>query len=230
LPAAARELLVANLAMLQTFEVVRKVLDARMSRDVLARVNPPLNPHAEPRLLLIAEIDAVITGCTILAWHCTRLLPHQRTVIQTSGLRRHSRGLFETRIAEGVAGGFLPSTVGDNLLANGQVAENGRDALLHFILNWQILAAESEVVYLLRNWGGEAIYNNASRRRDSSSFSIGTAAIVEAALPLIWLRLPWSVGEQMLSRFMLQMGSQPSIIGEPMPSCTGTCRDQWCVA
>lgn len=201
-PAAVREELARSLGMLCAFEIECRAIDRRMRENVLVRINPPDNPHAAERAALIASIDTAVEGGDILAWHCTRLLPHESASITDGGLRRHGRALFEERIAAAVAEGHLPEAVSTALLANGQVEDVGRDKLLHLILNRHVLADEPDVGDLLRNWGGEAIYNNAGRGRSDSDLRIGEAAIVEAVLPIGWLEdLPWSIGAQMVLRF-----------------------------
>ncbi|WP_448659102.1 hypothetical protein ACPVPU_01250 [Sphingomonas sp. CJ99] len=153
--------------MLAAFEAERQAIDRRARDDILVRINPPDNPHAAARATLIGSIDATVGQGTILAWHCTRLLPHERDWIEQGGLGRHTRDLFVRRLDAAVAAGALCQAHADRRLRHSQIGERDRDGLLHLILNRAILRDEPDVADLLRNWGGEAIYNNLGRGDDN---------------------------------------------------------------
>lgn len=202
-PAQVRSALDDGFAMLSAFEAVRTAIDRRMRTNIQLRINPPDNPHADARAALIGEIDSALNDADIVAWHCTRLLPSERTSILANGLRRHSGTMFEGRIAEAVSTGHLAGDHGDALLTSGQVADDNRDDRLWLIINRLTLGDEHAVGDFLRNWGGEAIYNSAGCGRRDQRLKIGTSAIVEAVLPINLLgALSWSIGEQMVVRYL----------------------------
>lgn len=190
--------------MLAAFEAERQAIDRRARDDILLRINPPDNPHAAARATLIGSIDATVGQGTILAWHCTRLLPHERDWIEQGGLGRHSRDLFVRRMNAAVAAGALCQADADRRLRHSQIGERGRDGLLHLILNRAILRDELDIADLLRNWGGEAIYNNLGRGGDNPVSPIAVqsrASIIEVEVPVGDLaRLPLSIGEQIVNR------------------------------
>lgn len=211
-PAPMARALESAFPMLSSYEQERAVIDQEMRLNVLARINPPANPHAAARDALIAAFDETVQQLSIRAWHCTRLLSHERTWIEEGGLARHGRALFVRRLEAAVESGALAEADADRRLRRSQVGERGRDGLLHLILNRGVLRDESDVGDLLRNWGGEAIYNNVGRgsdREDSPFARLSVASIIEADVPIRMLTsLPLSIGEQIVNRFAHDHGVQ----------------------
>ena len=211
-PAPITRALEMAFPMLSSYEQERAVIDKEMHVNVLARINPPVNPHAAARDTLIAAFDETMQQLSIRAWHCTRLLPYERTWIEEGGLARHRRALFVRRLDAAVESGALAKADADRRLRRSQVGEPGRDGLLHLILNRGVLRDESDVGDLMRNWGGEAIYNNLGRdadRKESPLARLSLASIIEAKVPIRLLtRLPLSIGEQIVNRYAHDYGVQ----------------------
>jgi hypothetical protein len=196
---------------LVAYEVERRRIDALIdSDDIRWRLSPPENEHQPVRDALVQEANALIAGERILAWHCTRLLPEEQARVISIGLRRHSRALFETRVADAVAAEVLAPNAAKVLLEDGQIGDPGRDNLLHVILDVETLRDEGAVGDLLRHWGGEAIYNNAGRSRMGAGTvltSVGEPVIVEVCFPVASLADPFvSIGERLANRFLDRLG------------------------
>ena len=200
-PPAVLEILVDELPILRDFEAERARIDKAAQNDVYLRCHPPENQHAASRSDLIERINCEIAGHSILAWHCTRLLPHEIGWVRKQGLRVHSNILFEERIQSAIQNGHFSLEYGEELLANSRVGEFGREELLFFIMSRHILTDEHAVHSLLGRWGGEAIYANVESC--DPILSIGEAAIIEVALPIEWINSSYpSFGELMMNHFL----------------------------
>lgn len=135
------------------------------------------------------RFDEAMAGELLLAYHCTRLLPHEAEDIRRDGLRLLDQDLTVSRIQQAEQHGHLSPEQAEELLANtvfarhdtrgrlGQIcAVVGRNGFNHDI---------SGVWPLLNTWGGEAIYW-AHDRKPSEIYlrQLGTPSIVVISLDL----------------------------------------------
>ena len=122
----------------------------------------------------------------VLAYHCTRLLPHEVDAISTDGLRVLDQQLVEDRIADAVAHNALPHDARRRAQAGNVYAidnSRGRAGQLCFVIG---RAAFDEHAggcdSLLRYWGGEAIRGGPAAVPELAT--VGSPSIVVARLNL----------------------------------------------
>ncbi|MCW2750150.1 MAG: hypothetical protein JWR83_1260 [Aeromicrobium sp.] len=127
----------------------------------------------------------------LLAYHATRLLPHEIDTIQREGLRQLSPDLIAGRVAAAYAAGAITDEQRD-ALATASVfhdrdasADVRRDTVCAF-LSRRILAEDVAGVWpLITTWGGEGIYmSSAGARLRPVLKTIGTPAVVMLGLDL----------------------------------------------
>lgn len=108
-----------------------------------------------------AAVWDAIDGVAVAARHFTRLLPHEEESIRALGLRMHSRELFDWRIDEAVARGFMNQSDGDTLKAVTIPAAGSQQGKRDFVCVTVGPTWEEEpdgVELLIGHWGGEGIY------------------------------------------------------------------------
>ncbi|HKO38849.1 MAG TPA: hypothetical protein VJU14_10820 [Solirubrobacterales bacterium] len=136
------------------------------------------------------ELRVLLTRHRLLAYHCTRLLPHEVADIRRRGLRRLSRATIDERIAAAFAHGFLTPRLRDQLLA-GTVLDRPRredrrcrENIIFLTAGLSTLAERPRnVANLLEIWGGEAIYmdHKPGSSVEAQLRQIGVPSIVECA-------------------------------------------------
>lgn len=129
----------------------------------------------------------LLVGSQLMAYHATRLLPHELASIRRQGLRLLTPELVSDRIRDAHAGGFI-SEAQRELLEGGTVfskdpAANRRDRIC-FFLSEETFKNQAGLWRLLSTWGGEAIYWEHDERSDlvADLRRLGTPAIVVAGL------------------------------------------------
>jgi hypothetical protein len=122
----------------------------------------------------------------LLAYHCTRLLPHEIDAIRATGLRRLDKRLIDDRVAAAVASGALTPEARAfaetrNVYASGN--ERYRTDQICFVLGRSTFDEDpGGCDALLRYWGGEAMRGGPD---DAPLLdALGTPAIVVAQLNL----------------------------------------------
>jgi hypothetical protein len=132
------------------------------------------------------EFRKTFGGRGVLAYHCTRLLPHEVDRICMRGLRRLDERLVRDRIAGALAHGALPAGVLRRAQAGNIYAirnERGRAGQICFIVGRSIFDEVNHgCVPFLRFWGGEAIRGGPGAAPELAT--IGTPSLVLAKLNL----------------------------------------------
>lgn len=142
-----------------------------------------LSPAAEDRIL------DTLKGQNLQAHHFTRLLPHEAEMILDTGLRLHSRELFDQRIEAAYENGYLAAATAESLKASSiPAAEAGRRGNRNFVwmtTGCMLEEGRTSIAPLLCSWGGEGIYFSAGALPYSSLLrSMGRPAMVEVHLSL----------------------------------------------
>lgn len=107
------------------------------------------------------ELRATFREERLLAYHCTRLLPHEVETIRDEGLRPLDRTSLEERLTAAVEHGSLPPAAREyaesqNIYSVGNLA--GRERQLCFVLGRAALDEDAVgCAPLLTYWGGEAM-------------------------------------------------------------------------
>jgi hypothetical protein len=137
---------------------VRRFVDRHATR--LA----PVGGYLDEDLALLEEDAQLCELATagVLAFHCTRLLDHERRAIPQVGLRCLTPDLVTTRIVEARRQGAISKADAARLLqrnvyATGDPSVFGRRDRVGFVVGRCTFDAPSACAPLLETWGGEAI-------------------------------------------------------------------------
>lgn len=172
---------------------------------------PWTNEHGMAREAIVSEVDDIIQDRSILGYHCTRLHPDEVAGVRRDGLLPLRADLAARRVRARVAAGDLSEQVGDRLLAKSRADDSElperRTGMIWFVFSAELLREEGGVWRLLAYWGGEALY---MAHEDSPVGrvlrSLGTACIVEAAVPVNAIETYCSVGERVVRGFVHRRG------------------------
>jgi hypothetical protein len=122
----------------------------------------------------------------LLAYHNTRLLPHETDAIRTDGLRLLDQQLVQDRISDAIAHGALPDAARREVQTGNIFAtrnEAGRVGRISFVIGRTAFDEDpGGCDPLLRYWGGEAI--RGGPRDVAELATVGSPSIVVAKLHL----------------------------------------------
>lgn len=131
------------------------------------------------------DLRATFGGRKLLAYHCTRLLPHELDSIRVQGLRLLDKALVQDRIAAAIEHGLSATARAHAETGNIYAIKNldHREHQVCFVIGRSTLDEHhSGCAPLLDHWGGEAIRGGPA---DSPALAgVGTATIVVARLNL----------------------------------------------
>lgn len=138
-----------------------------------------------PHPLESSQVIDALDGAPVLAYHASRLLPHEVTAVRTGGLRPLDTPLVETKLNEAAAAGAISTQQRQALHADSMGNDANRRGQVWMFLGTHVLLAEPHGVRpLLRTWGGEAINFTHAGNAAPELADIGTPCIVQVALPL----------------------------------------------
>lgn len=131
------------------------------------------------------EFRKLFAGLGLMADHATRLLPHEREMVERDGLRPLTQELVEGKIRAAIAAGCLTASDGDFLRSRNVFAQGnaiGREGQVCLMLSDRILRdASTALGGLLTYWGGEAMFTSSNQVRPLLS-RLGTPTLVVANL------------------------------------------------
>ncbi len=189
---------------LRLHEQVRRAIDRRAVKDVLLRVRRPPNPHAYARAQALATCETLIAGHRLIGYHCTRLHATEVPSVLRDGLRPLEAGDLGRRIHTLASLGAVARSVTERMLSKHLAHDDNRRGMSWFVFSRRLLEGESGVWRLFFHWGGEALY--AAHERDAEVTAalqgIGTACIVEAAVPVEQIRSGDSIGARLLRAYL----------------------------
>ena len=115
---------------------------------------------------LEAPFQEQLAGYLVRAYHYTKLLPHERLMVLSQGLRMLSADLLTERIEAARATGAISATEAEifhkaHVFAAGE--EEHREGQVCFVLSERLFGRDPEACLpLLTNWGGEGLYRSSS--------------------------------------------------------------------
>jgi hypothetical protein len=146
-----------------------------------------------------SEVRSLIAGRRVIAYHATRLLPHEVDGIRAGGLPPFSRELFDERIRLAYDAGAIDQPARDRLLVShmyavGEAHRRGRrEGQVCVTLGRASFEEVSGVRPLLSTWGGEGIYYS-SGAVDAQDLlrSLGRPAVIQLRIPVAtdWMHQP----------------------------------------
>jgi len=189
---------------------VKRVLD-RVLQDQQCQL--PSDRSGSPFLVerYVAEVEQLIDGYFVVAYHCTRLTQDEIRSVKFQGLRTLDEECVRKRVAARVEGHELSYNQAECLLSRCRRRVNsypGCGGHLWAVLSRDALTDEHGLGSPFRYWGGE-IMLDFSDDVCSTLANIGTACIVEFSAPVSRSRLT-SIGKGLLERFLWlnQLGNE----------------------
>jgi hypothetical protein len=148
----------------------------------------------------------------IRGWHCTRLTEAEIDEIYRNGMQLPNAAMLARRIESLVTAGQLPSEIAQRLMAENQADDANRANMLSFYFYRPRRAGESGIGRFFRHWGGEALYNSHEDDPVTSRAvsCIGTPSVVEAEVPIAWLKSSNGLAFKVVRRFLISQGYRTS--------------------
>jgi hypothetical protein len=160
-------------------------------------------PTCEGREGLKRELDRASSGCEVVGYHCTRLTAHEMADVRRNGIVPLSRDLLANRVSAAVAHGELSPDIARRLVQRNYVDDTScgrRLNMLWLVFSKDTLTDESGLRCLMGYWGGEAVYVPQSDETRDVLRQIGCACIVEAIVPVSWLKYK-PIGDRLLNHY-----------------------------
>ncbi len=169
----------------------RSRIDKLCQDDVMVRIDPPKNKHKAAYTNLVDRLEALLSPHRLVAYHCTRLTPHEIGVIKNGGLRLLTQDLVKQKLDRCHADGHIAHDAYQYLKRSESIAGNvgdvhaNRSGMIWFCPNRSTLREYSGVYRLFRSWGGEAIYCGHEKDEKIADVlaSVGIPCIVKCAIP-----------------------------------------------
>lgn len=140
--------------------------------------------------------NALPTEC-LIAYHATRLLPHEENDIRNNGLAPFSKVLLQRKIADALSYKYITLTQADAMSATslypatGKTRNRSRKGTINFFLPGDTKYSRKQNTWrYLKYWGGELINFNHTGNVTTTpaQYSIGQPRLIKVALPLTSLR------------------------------------------
>ncbi|RSU72136.1 hypothetical protein BRX37_20230 [Sphingomonas sp. S-NIH.Pt3_0716] len=137
---------------------------------------------------LVERLGELLRPHEILAWHCTRLLPHERAGILAKGMHLPSVDGLMTRIDAAISAGAFSPEIAAQFRLRHQAHSPTRAGRIWFLFTRP--QNDDGVEDFFRFWGGESLY--AAIDRDIALGPIlrstGVPCVVEAAIPMSYFQ------------------------------------------
>lgn len=198
-------------ALAVSYQRERSRIDKLCQDDVFLRIDPPTNRFKLEYEGLFEALDPMLREHRLLAYHCTRLTPHEVDNVRMEGLRILSANLVKQKIDDCYTDGWLSRDEYDHLRASESIVLTTTDrwgkrvGLLSFCPNRSTLSSSMHVHRLFRSWGGEAIY--AGHEEDAAVSKtlrrIGSPYIVKCGIPFRDIPCKWpEYAQRFLAQFV----------------------------
>lgn len=205
-PDQLRSLLAASLPELLGYEAFNSdLLDRYLQGDGEARYSPPTNPHEKERQRVLRQADVITARHSLLAFHCTRLLPGEIRLVFGQGLVPLSPAFLEAKIASAVNDRHLTAVQAQEISASMLTDDTmgKRNGMTWLIFTRKTLTNEGGTWRFFTFWGGEAIYIlQQDKPLGNILKKIGTPCIVEVQIPIAHIPSHRSVGERLICCYL----------------------------
>lgn len=162
------------------------------------------NEFADGRRAVVGKGEQILATERLLAFHCSRLLPHEAESVKAEGLRLPSPDFLCERVRRAVDEGYLTREIAERLLAENQAADPARQGSIFFGNARSSLKQVHLVCRFFQSWGGEALY--ISHEDDPITgpilMRIGQPYIITAALPSKSMQVPGRLSEYFINAFL----------------------------
>lgn len=131
----------------------------------------------------------LLNGSSLLVYHATRLLPHEKEDIRVNGLHILTEEFAARKIRKAVENGYLAEEIGKELqqeIALWDDSDGKRTNQICFVFGRSPFKLEEPgYSHFFEEWGGEFIsYTDAGKTHKKYLKQIGKPAIVKALLPI----------------------------------------------
>lgn len=183
----------------------------------LARGHPrptirPQNPHASGFYGLLEDAGQLMTQRTIRAFHYTRLTDDEVADLSVSGVHLSTPEALLRRFNALVTSSCLLNTIAESLYAQSPFYSDQRDARTgkFWMTSHPVVPGDSGVAPLMKHWGGEVASMWVSDPKLLAPLQeIGSARIVEVAVPLAATLHGYSAAKAVVATFGRSLGSIP---------------------
>lgn len=137
---------------------------------------------------LVEPLGELLRPHDILAWHCTRLLPHERAAILEGGMDLPSVNRLMRRIDAAVSAGAFSLEIAAKLQRRHQAHSPTRAGRIWFLFTRP--HNDDGVEDFFRLWGGESLYAAIDRDAELGPIlrATGVPCVVEAAIPMVYFQ------------------------------------------
>ena len=218
-PVELQSFLRERLDMLRAYEQhERDVIDRKLAGDrTMSYAHPPTRTTRHVSMCFWRQTRGLME-LSLLGYHCTRLHDDEIESIYGGGLRPLSAELARDRVQRRVEAKDLSTEVVQRVLAKSRTKERDgerRTGMLWFLFTAESLRNEGGLELFFRLWGGEALYFPHHEDPEIAPIltHLGTACIVQAAVPARAIQTGGSVGERLVRCFLhrrgVRMGERP---------------------
>jgi hypothetical protein len=152
----------------------------------------------------------LLQSCSLVGWHCTRLTGNESQDILRDGLQVPSLSLISNRIDSAFRDGLIDHYTSERLKKENERADSShvKNEELWFFFFEPGIEAPSSYDRFLRYWGGECLYRPFEEDLliANQLATLGSAAIVEADVPISALVDQSSLLDRLRNRFLVERG------------------------
>ena len=166
------------------------------------------NRYQDQHDQIVRRADEILADEQLLGFHCTRLADDEIADIQARGLQLLDADFLQKRISRRIEAGDIPESIGLRLLNEHHAGDRYRQGCLCFVNMRSVLKSKSDVGWLFRSWGGEALYSSHERDLETGPLlrQIGTPCIWVVVLPICQCDV-YNVGERFVWAYLAQRGA-----------------------
>jgi hypothetical protein len=201
----------ANAALVRDYLTTdRRLFEEREASD--HRMTLRTNPYGGDYLAFVERIGRdIMQARTIRAWHYTRLVDAEVSVIRKSGIYPSTFDTLRQRLDAQVTAKAFSAADADALYAASPFHEQEKIRSGKFWMTSNPIAPDDRgVELLLGNWGGEATYFwLRDERLKELVASIGRPRILEIAVPVSETNHWYSAGQAVVAAFARTLGCRP---------------------
>lgn len=182
----------------------------------------PNNPHGYAFIRLEECLGVLMETRTIRAWHYTRLTDAEVSALQRGGIHLSTPDTLCERLDGLVTQGLLAREAADALFAGSPFRSAQREARSgkFWMTSHPVNPSYSGVERLLGYWGGEvASFFTDDPAMLASIAAIGSARVIEVAVPLSYTRQAVSAGTAAISAWARFQGGIPSMHSFDVYAC-----------
>lgn len=158
--------------------------------------------------LAVSDLVDRMQPFSLRGWHCTRLTEGEMAEIRANGMRLPNQVFLHQRVDQLERTHLISAQAAKLLRERNSAADSGRAEMLWFCFFRPGKAGEGGIGRFFKHWGGEALYVHHEGNLSTSPElrRIGTPCIVEAEIPISFLRSQTSLALKLIERKLRCVG------------------------